>query len=67
MIHVFLVCAFGWRVVLFTGIRKHGRPVWGDEYGHVEFELFMKHARGDVLLAVEPMCLELRRQALEWI
>lgn len=33
MIHVFLVSALGWRVVPFTGIRKHkGGPVWGDEY-----------------------------------
>lgn len=34
MIYVFLVSALGWRVALFTGIRKHkGGPVWGDEYG----------------------------------
>ena len=42
-------------------------PDWGDEYdfGHVEFEVFMKHTKRDVLLAVEGMCLEFKRWALE--
>lgn len=67
MIHVFVVYAFGWRVLSLIGIMKHGGPDWGDEYdfGHVEFEVFMKHTKGDVLLAVEHMCLEFKRQALE--
>ena len=34
-------------------------------FGHVEFEVCMKHTK-DVELAVGHMCLELRRQSLEW-
>lgn len=68
MIHAFLVCTFGWRVVPFTGNRKHEEgPVQGNEYGfgHVAFEVCMKHTRRDVQLAVGRMCLELGRQSLE--
>lgn len=67
MIHVFVDYAFGWRVLSSIRIMKHGGPYWGDEYdfGHVEFEVLMKHTKGDVLLAVEHMCLEFKRRALE--
>ena len=64
MIHVFVVYAFGWRVLSLIGIMKPEGPDWGDEYdfGHVEFEVFMKYTKRDVLLAVEGMCLEFKRR-----
>lgn len=33
-------------------------------HGHVEFEVLLKHARGDVEQTVEHTCMELNREVL---